>query len=129
MWDMFTACYLVSAEKMTLIDSGLPESWEQRILPYLRKLGRVPEDIFLVLHTHRDLDHVGSDRAVRTATKARIAVHELGGRDLANPQEARERYLAKFGKYLTERDLDNLRKRPLDEPLPEPAHPQLLQGG
>ena len=118
MWDMFTACYLILGEDtITLIDSGLPGTWENSILPYLKGLNRSPDEVTQVLHTHRDPDHVGGDRAIKAATNARLAIHALGANDLSSPEMARERYLARFGRYLTEGDLDSLQKRPLDQPL------------
>jgi hydroxyacylglutathione hydrolase len=109
-------------DNITLIDSGLPGTWENIILPYLRGLNRSPDEVTLVLHTHRDPDHVGGDRAIKAATNVKLAIHTLGARDLSSPDEARARYLARFGRYLTMKDLDNLQERPLDQPLKMDRH-------
>lgn len=62
--------YLIEAAKgLVLVDTGLPGS-EKRILNALRKLGKRPEEIRLVLLTHRHPDHIGSVAALKRETSA-----------------------------------------------------------
>ena len=67
--------YVVEAPRgLVLVDTGLPGS-ERRIFDALRKLGKNPEDIKLVLLTHRHPDHIGSAAAVKRETSATLASH------------------------------------------------------
>ena len=65
---------LVVADRITLIDTGLPGS-EEAIFGALESLGRSPADIKLVLITHADGDHIGHDLA---RDKIRFTVSEGG---------------------------------------------------
>ena len=66
--------FLITEKKMTLIDAGYPGS-----VPYLveciRKLGRSPEEIELVIVTHNHPDHTGSITELREYADFKIAVH------------------------------------------------------
>ncbi|HEY4822452.1 MAG TPA: MBL fold metallo-hydrolase [Candidatus Bathyarchaeia archaeon] len=67
--------YLVEAPRgLVLVDTGLPGS-EKRIFNAVRKLGRQPKEIKLVLLTHRHPDHIGSAAAVKRGTSATLASH------------------------------------------------------
>ena len=68
--------YLVEAPRgLILVDTGLPGT-EKRITKALQRLGKTPENVKLVLITHRHLDHIGSVSAIkRLFPKATIASH------------------------------------------------------
>ncbi len=70
--DMVLGCYLIETGdgKQILIDSGLPSDVPlppgtppptpgQTVIDRLRELGRGPEDIYLLICSHFDVDHVG----------------------------------------------------------------------
>ena len=117
MREIFTACYLILGKKITLIDSGLAETCQKLILPCLKRLGRDPKDISLIVHTHSHGDHVGSDRALKEISGAEIAIHAAGVEALENPEAARGRYLSMYGKYLSREEQEMIRKRPVPQPL------------
>ena len=50
---------LVAADRVTLVDTGLPGS-EEAIFAILESLGRRPDEVRVVLITHSDPDHVGA---------------------------------------------------------------------
>ncbi len=62
---------LVAADRITLVDTGLPGS-EETIFATLESLGRPPEDVKVVLITHADRDHVGALTAIVEATGAKV---------------------------------------------------------
>jgi glyoxylase-like metal-dependent hydrolase (beta-lactamase superfamily II) len=67
--------YLVEAPNgLVLVDTGLPGS-EKRIFNAVRRIGRQPEEIKLVLLTHRHPDHIGSAAALKRETSATLASH------------------------------------------------------
>jgi glyoxylase-like metal-dependent hydrolase (beta-lactamase superfamily II) len=66
---------LVTGDRVTLVDTGLPGS-ERQIFQTLESLGRRLEDLKLVLVTHADPDHVGALRAIVDATGASVYAGE-----------------------------------------------------
>ncbi len=74
--------YLVeNSKRLILVDAGSPGQ-EKRVLNYIQKLGRT--DLSLIFITHAHLDHYGSAAAIRRATGAPIAVHQLDAAIMEN---------------------------------------------
>jgi glyoxylase-like metal-dependent hydrolase (beta-lactamase superfamily II) len=72
---------LVGDERVLLVDTGMPDTPETVIAPYLESIGRRLDDIDLVLITHADLDHSGGKAAVRERSpRALLVCHELDRR-------------------------------------------------
>ena len=115
--DIFCAAYAIVGDKVTLIDSGLPTSWEQFIAPYLRKIGRDPKEVSLVVCTHNHIDHVGSNEMIKRACNAEIAMHDLGAEESENPGFLREKYHKAYREYLTDEDEADIRKEPLPKKM------------
>ena len=63
--------YLILAEEITLIDTGLPKNGKG-ILNELKSMDIKPHDIKHILITHDDLDHVGSLALLEKASGAKI---------------------------------------------------------
>ena len=67
--------YIVEADNgLVLVDTGMPGS-ENRILKAIASLERKPNDVKLILLTHRHLDHIGSAAALKKETLAVLASH------------------------------------------------------
>lgn len=66
--------YIIFREKITLIDSGVTGT-EKIIFDYIRKNGRDPQEISMVILSHSHPDHIGSVKAIKEATKCKIAAH------------------------------------------------------
>ncbi|MBI2919315.1 MAG: MBL fold metallo-hydrolase [Chloroflexi bacterium] len=67
-------CYLLAGETLVLIDTGWPGN-TQRVLAYLKQIGRRPEDLAYILLTHNHLDHAGSAAEIKEATGAKLLAH------------------------------------------------------
>jgi glyoxylase-like metal-dependent hydrolase (beta-lactamase superfamily II) len=106
---IYTAVYLITGEYMTLIDSGETETWEQRILPYIRSIGRKPEEVKRIIHTHGHDDHSHGDLQIRQQTGAEIWISELGARFIGEPgsRAAWEEQL--YDGYLSEEEREAIR--------------------
>jgi glyoxylase-like metal-dependent hydrolase (beta-lactamase superfamily II) len=80
--ERFMCQYLLAGEERTLlVDTGMPETPETVIAPYLASIGRSLEELDLVLITHADVDHVGGRAALRRLSpRALLACHELDRR-------------------------------------------------
>jgi hydroxyacylglutathione hydrolase len=70
----FVYVYLIYGEKICLIDSGIVSS-EKIIFDYLKKTGRTPEDISLLVLTHSHPDHIGSAKIVKMTSECIVAAH------------------------------------------------------
>lgn len=60
--------------EITLIDAGLPNE-AQKVLAYLQRTGRKPEDVKRILVTHRHGDHAGAVPELAAATGAAVYAH------------------------------------------------------
>jgi glyoxylase-like metal-dependent hydrolase (beta-lactamase superfamily II) len=84
--DKPMAMYALNGDRVTLIDTGLPDTPEKVYLPVLSALGRSPEDVGLVVITHADADHIGGNAAVRRLfPRALLACHPLDQRWASDP--------------------------------------------
>ena len=72
--DRFVYAYLIYGKEICLIDSGVAGA-ENLIFDYLKKTGRKPEEISLLVQTHSHPDHIGATLAVKNATGCRVAAH------------------------------------------------------
>lgn len=70
----FVYVYLVIAEKICLVDSGVAGS-ENAIFNYIRKMGRNPDEIAHLILTHSHPDHIGGARAIKNATGCAVHAH------------------------------------------------------
>jgi glyoxylase-like metal-dependent hydrolase (beta-lactamase superfamily II) len=73
--DRFVYAYLIYGKKICLIDCGVAAS-EGIISDYLRKTGRSPEEVSLLILTHAHPDHIGGGRGVIRASRCVTACHE-----------------------------------------------------
>jgi hydroxyacylglutathione hydrolase len=68
-------CYFVITEsKMLVIDTGMPGNGN-KIIKYVRGLGKNPSDISYVILTHADIDHIGSATEMKKITGAKLGIH------------------------------------------------------
>jgi hydroxyacylglutathione hydrolase len=68
-------CYLIVAgPKMWLIDTGMPGNG-QRIVNYIKRLGKKPPDISEIILTHGDVDHIGSAAEMKKLSGAKLVIH------------------------------------------------------
>jgi hydroxyacylglutathione hydrolase len=72
--ERFVYAFLIFGARISLIDSGVAAS-ETFIFEYLRKAGRKPEEIDLLVLTHSHPDHIGAAKAIRERTGCLVAAH------------------------------------------------------
>jgi glyoxylase-like metal-dependent hydrolase (beta-lactamase superfamily II) len=56
---------LVGEERTVLVDTGLSETLETAIAPYLSSIGLAVDALDDLIVSHADVDHVGSNRRLR----------------------------------------------------------------
>jgi glyoxylase-like metal-dependent hydrolase (beta-lactamase superfamily II) len=64
--------FLIVEDKLTLIDTGVRGN-SKWVIKFIRKLGRSPEDISLIVLTHNHFDHTGGLKDLRKVTAAKVA--------------------------------------------------------
>jgi glyoxylase-like metal-dependent hydrolase (beta-lactamase superfamily II) len=60
-----------------LVDTGFEATIRDQLFPFLREMGRSPDDVRFVVNTHRDRDHVQGNALLKETTPATIAIHAL----------------------------------------------------
>ncbi|GAB6102696.1 MBL fold metallo-hydrolase [Thermococcus atlanticus] len=67
--------YLILQEGwVAVIDAGLPGE-HKKVLEYLKGLGFAPRDVKVIIATHGHHDHIGSLKALKELTGAKVAAH------------------------------------------------------
>lgn len=92
--DRFFYQYLFVEERTLLVDTGVPPTPEDVILPAFREIGLKPSGLDFVLNTHADVDHFGGNRVIKNhASKAVFFAHELDAPLIENKEKIlAERY-------------------------------------
>jgi glyoxylase-like metal-dependent hydrolase (beta-lactamase superfamily II) len=68
-------CYLVAlGTELLLIDTGMPGNGN-KIINYVKGLGKNASDIKYVFLTHADIDHIGSAAKIKQMTGAQLVIH------------------------------------------------------
>jgi len=97
--DAYTNWYLLEEDgRLTIVDAGVPTSWES-LHKALGQLGRRAEEIEAVVLTHAHFDHVGFAERARTELGVPVWVHENDAPLARHPMQygherSRLRYLA-----------------------------------
>jgi len=60
--------YLLVGRNTVLVDTGIAETPEKVIFPYMERLGLAPGKLTLAVTTHSDLDHQGGNDAIKVAS-------------------------------------------------------------
>jgi hydroxyacylglutathione hydrolase len=79
-----TVTIVGDAEAM-IVDTGLPGTPDEVILPYLASLGRAPRWIRTIVDTHCHTDHAGGNATLVAVTGARLLVHAIEAPYVADP--------------------------------------------
>jgi len=72
----YVSAYLIAADDVTVIDSGLPKH-RDTIFKAVTEAGRKPEDVKHIALTHHHVDHTGSLAALIATTGATAYIHPL----------------------------------------------------
>lgn len=99
--DRFFYQYLFVGDRTLLVDTGVPATPEEVIIPSLNEIGLKPSDIDFVLISHSDVDHFGGNRSLRNrAPQALFLAHRLDApliEDKAKILKERYGWYKKFG--------------------------------
>ncbi len=68
--------FIIIGERPVIVDTGMPGS-ASKVLKALAGEGFKPDDVSLILITHRHVDHIGSAAALKRITGAPVAVHPI----------------------------------------------------
>jgi glyoxylase-like metal-dependent hydrolase (beta-lactamase superfamily II) len=78
----FMAQYLLTgSERTLLVDTGLSQTLTEAIAPYAESIGLAVDAIDELFVSHADVDHIGSNRALRQRSpRTRVSCGELDRR-------------------------------------------------
>ena len=95
--------YLFRGDNIVLADTGIAETPEKTIFPYLDRLKIRPEQLTLAVTTHADLDHQGGNDAIkRLSPRAWLACGEA---DRALVEDPRALYDRRYNFLKEEHDV------------------------
>src|SRR5690242_5971803 len=80
-----TVTLVGNAAEAMVVDTGLPSTPTEVILPYLTSLDRPPGWLRTIVNTHCHTDHAGGNAALVTVTDARLLVHAVEAQYVADP--------------------------------------------
>ena len=94
--DRFVYAFLIYGERICLIDAGVASS-HNMIFDYVKKTGRDPREISMLVLTHAHADHMGGAQSLQRESGCKIAAHK-GDRPWIEDVERqyRERPLGNF---------------------------------
>jgi len=69
--------YLITGERLAVVDVSVPSAAEKMIAFVENELGRKRTDIALITATHFHIDHIGGIDVLKRLTSARLAFHPL----------------------------------------------------
>jgi glyoxylase-like metal-dependent hydrolase (beta-lactamase superfamily II) len=98
----FTSVGLFNDEELTLIDTGRSESPEHTIYPYIKKIGREPNEISYILLTHAHWDHCAGLAQIKKENDCKIGVNKTGLPFLENPNLLNEMHEKKYPNLIQE---------------------------
>jgi hydroxyacylglutathione hydrolase len=73
---------ILGTNDVGVVDSGLEDTPEKLIFPFLHERGRPESQIVRVVNTHRDGDHMLGNAAIKERTGAEICAHEADADDI-----------------------------------------------
>jgi len=79
-YEEFTGIGIILGERITLVDAGTKGSFRDVVFPYLRGLGRRPEEIELAVITHEHGDHFEGLPELKEVSRVKVAAHEAAAR-------------------------------------------------
>lgn len=120
---------LLLDEQMAVVDTGIPGNGE-RIVDYIKSLGRSPRDLRWIITTHHHIDHSGSAAELHELTGAQVVAHTAeteakpdGTRTLIKGTEAQ--HIPAWYRWII-----GARRRPQQRPaIPEIVVQQTVQEG
>ncbi|MGH9353449.1 MAG: MBL fold metallo-hydrolase [Terriglobia bacterium] len=80
--------YFFNGAQRVLVDTGIAETPEKAIFPYLEKLKLGPQKISLAITTHADLDHQGGNNALKQASLNTLLACGEADRELVEDPQA-----------------------------------------
>ncbi|MGH9345533.1 MAG: MBL fold metallo-hydrolase [Terriglobia bacterium] len=80
--------YFFNGPQRLLLDTGIAETPEKAVFPYLEKLKLDPPKIDLAITTHSDLDHQGGNNAIKQASPNTLLACGEADRELVEDPQA-----------------------------------------
>lgn len=116
-----TELYLIEADRLVLIDTGVASTPQHYVEPALREIGRTLCDVEVVINTHGHHDHAGGNRQVWEASRGEIWIHAADAPLTQDPDLAFETFFARDQRLLGRDDRLETARADHAESAGEPA--------
>ena len=73
----YSVFVLFGKDRIGVIDTGFERTPGELVLPLIKEKGRTPNEVNLIINTHRDGDHVKGNQSFKEKTGATIMAHHL----------------------------------------------------
>ncbi|AKB84787.1 MBL fold metallo-hydrolase [Methanococcoides methylutens] len=98
--ERFVYSYLIYGKDVCLVDCGVASS-EQIIFDYMKRTGRDPVEISLIVQTHSHADHIGATPAIKALKGCEVAGHRNAVEWMEDPDlQFRERPIPNFSNLI-----------------------------
>jgi len=95
--------YLFVGDKVVLVDTGIADTPQRVLYPFMSKLGLPPERLTLVVTTHADLDHQGGNDSIKSVSPGTLLSCGEADRELV--EDPRELYNQRYNFLRQEHDV------------------------
>lgn len=95
--------YLLAGQNTVLVDTGIAETPEKVIFPYMERLGLAPDKLTLAVTTHADLDHQAGNDAIKVASPRTLLACGEADRELV--ESPRQLYDQRYNFLREEHDV------------------------
>lgn len=103
--NRYAALYLVVGDTASLlVDTGVDDSLDRALLPYLDRISLRPNAIRYAVNTHADFDHIGGNAAVRAHLPAALLMCGEADRSLICDLDTMMRQ--RYGEFRADHDYD-----------------------
>jgi len=92
-----TTIVVLVGEELAIVDTGLGDSAQSLIFPFLKQIGREPKDIKMVVNTHCHFDHIGGNKDILEASSAELAAHRADAPWIEDIARQRREIWERFG--------------------------------
>ena len=73
----WTTANIVADDRLAIVDTGVPATVPELVLPCLAAAGRRPDELAAIVITHGHGDHFGGNEELKRLSGAPIMAHEL----------------------------------------------------
>jgi glyoxylase-like metal-dependent hydrolase (beta-lactamase superfamily II) len=115
---VWVALGLFVDDEATLLDTGLPTTPRDKLIPYFKEINLAPTRVTTIVNTHFHGDHTGGNAEMKALCQSRLMAHRDEVAYIENPRAGMEHYVQAYPKY---NSYIGLTPEEIEAKLPRPA--------